>query len=87
MRDLEKDIMILPKYNPGTGAYWCKKRNKKKMTSSRTDGRLKGIACQASQFDRFCSKSSRAYKHTGYAEWMEKTWCNKGDRNAYYKNI
>ncbi len=66
-------MFALGKYNAGTGANWCKKREAKKTKFNRTDGKLKGETCKASVLDKHFAKSSRAYRHEGYATWMEKT--------------
>lgn len=45
------------------------KRKKKQRNASRTPGKQKTLACQATQLERFFAKRSRSYKHAGYWEW------------------
>jgi hypothetical protein len=65
-------MFALGKYNPGTGAWWKRKRDKKKTKRSQTPGRDKVETCQASAEDRWMAKTSRSYKHKQYHNWCLK---------------
>jgi hypothetical protein len=66
-------MMTLPKYNPGTGAWFRKKKDHKKARGHQTAGSMKGETCKASYLDRHMAKSSRSYKHPLYGNWLAKT--------------
>lgn len=57
------------------GFDWNTKNERKNRVRSQTPGKQKGINCQATVLDRFFAKTSRSYKHKGYAAWIEK--CRK----------
>lgn len=69
---------VLGKFNPGTGAYWCRTRNKKISGHKKghTPGSAKGGRCQADSLKRYMAKVSRSYKHRNYDAWCEWTLKN-----------
>jgi hypothetical protein len=69
------DPSVLGKFNYGTGAGWCKKRElkAKNHVKGHTPGSTKGISCKASNLQRYMAKTSRSYKHPDYKTWLE--WC------------
>ena len=59
--------------NMSVTALWCRKRDEKGKRGNQTKGKEKVLTCQATTLERHYASSSRAYKHRGYAPWMEKT--------------
>jgi hypothetical protein len=64
--------LLHPKFNPSTGAWWKRVKERKVNRRSATDGKLKGPTCKASQEDKYMAKTSRSYKHVNYKAWRTK---------------
>ena len=56
-----------------TMASWKTRKLRKAGKRSQTAGREKVNRCQAGPDKKYFAKSSRSYKHRGYAEWSRKT--------------
>lgn len=48
---------------------WKKRQIDKKSRGSQTPGSKKAETCQADAMKKYFARSSRSYKHSGYADW------------------
>ena len=53
-------------------AWWRRTKLRKQTRGHQTSGKEKVDTCQASALDRYFAKTSRSYKHKGFAAWSEK---------------
>jgi len=60
------------------GFDWCSKQREKAKRANRTPGKTKVLSCQATTFDRFFNKRSRAYKRRDY-----KVYYKQGSSKTY----